>query len=95
MVLDLESCIETPLTRDGAEHVINGKFDWVYEEEFEISDGWQWSPDGKDIAFWRFDENSEPDFRMTDFMTPHADNIVMNILDLVIQIQLSRLASFQ
>ncbi|MCX6121836.1 MAG: S9 family peptidase [Ignavibacteriales bacterium] len=77
LVLDLASGIETQLTHDGAEHVINGKFDWVYEEEFGISDGWQWSPDGKHIAFWQLDENRVPNFKMTDFMTENDDDIVM------------------
>ena len=77
IVLDLASHIETPLTHDGTEHVINGKFDWVYEEEFEMTDGWQWSPDGNHIAFWQLDENRVPDFRMTDFITPNSDDIVM------------------
>jgi len=61
--LDIASGAEHQLTMDGAEHIINGKFDWVYEEEFEISDGWQWSPDSKHIAFWRLDENRVPNIR--------------------------------
>jgi dipeptidyl-peptidase-4 len=72
-VLDLESGRETQLTTDGTEHIINGKFDWVYEEEFGISDGWQWSPDGSKIAFWRLDENRVPEFHLMDFMTLRAD----------------------
>ncbi len=55
------------LTRDGNKDVINGQFDWVYEEEFAISDGWRWSPDGKHIAFWRIDATPEPTFSWVDF----------------------------
>jgi dipeptidyl-peptidase-4 len=43
------------LTVDGSEQVINGTFDWVYEEEFDCRDGWRWSPDGKSIAYWQLD----------------------------------------
>ena len=43
------------LTFDGSEHIINGNFDWVYEEELGIQDGFRWSPDGETIAFWHFD----------------------------------------
>jgi len=77
IVLDIASGKETQITHDGADHVINGKFDWVYEEEFGISDGWQWSPDGSHISFWRLDENRVPDFKMTDFMTQACEDIVM------------------
>ncbi len=76
-LLDLTSGAETQLTTDGAEHIINGKFDWVYEEEFGISDGWQWSPDGNMIAYWRLDENRVPQFTMMDFMTMRADLMPM------------------
>ena len=55
------------LTRDGNENIINGAFDWVYEEEFAISDGWRWSPDSKRIAFWRLDQSPEPTFSWIDF----------------------------
>ena len=44
----------TQLTRDGSDTVINGTSDWVNEEEFDIRDGFQWSPDGQRIAFWQF-----------------------------------------
>jgi len=44
-----------PLTRDGSRTTINGNFDWVYEEEFGIRDGWRWSPDGRRIAYWQLD----------------------------------------
>ena len=41
------------LTRDGNEHIINGTFDWVYEEELNCRDGFRWSPDSKKISFWQ------------------------------------------
>ncbi len=54
------------LTFDGSEDIINGTFDWVYEEEFDCRDGFRWSPDGKQIAFWRLDTSYEPEFAMLD-----------------------------
>lgn len=48
----------TPLTTDGTDKIINGTFDWVYEEELAARDGFRWSPDGKSIAFWRVDATS-------------------------------------
>jgi len=45
----------TQLTSDGSSTVINGTFDWVYEEEFNLQDGFRWSPDGKTIAYWQLD----------------------------------------
>ena len=71
--LDLAQGTEDQLTTDGADHLINGKFDWVYEEEFGISDGWAWSPDGSSIAYWQLDENRVPEYHMIDFMTQRSD----------------------
>lgn len=45
--------------------IINGMPDWVYEEEFTLDRGFQWSPDGKKIAFYRFDESHVKEFNMT------------------------------
>lgn len=45
----------TPLTKDGNVRIVNGTFDWVYEEEFNCRDGFRWSPDGKYIAYWQSD----------------------------------------
>ena len=75
--IDIASGVEHQLTTDGAEHIINGKFDWVYEEEFEISDGWQWSPDSKHIAFWRLDENRVPEYTLTEWDSLHLELIPM------------------
>jgi dipeptidyl-peptidase-4 len=43
------------LTKDGTAKIINGTFDWVYEEELACRDGFRWSPDGNSIAYWRVD----------------------------------------
>jgi dipeptidyl-peptidase-4 len=52
----------TPLTTDGSKTIINGTFDWVYEEELSMRDGFRWSPDGARIAYWQFDANGVRDF---------------------------------
>src|SRR5438105_7976292 len=65
-VNDLETGRETQLTRDGSETIINGTTDWVYEEELGLSDAFKWSPDGKHIAFWRFDQSPVPQFPLVE-----------------------------
>ena len=52
-VQDLRTLRITALTTDTSPHLINGTFDWVYEEEFYLRDGFRWSPDGGSIAFWQ------------------------------------------
>jgi dipeptidyl-peptidase-4 len=54
------------LTADGSEQVINGTFDWVYEEEFFCRDGWRWSPDGKSVAYWQLDTRGVKTFTLID-----------------------------
>ena len=44
------------LTADGSDTVINGTFDWVYEEEFSLYCGFRWNPDGQSIAYWQLDQ---------------------------------------
>lgn len=64
-VLDLASGKETAITKDGAiNSIINGTTDWVYEEEFAITQGFEWSPDSKFIAYLRFDESQVKQFQM-------------------------------
>jgi dipeptidyl-peptidase-4 len=52
----------TQLTRDGSRTIINGTFDWVYEEELNLRDGFRWSPDGAHIAYWQLDASGVRDF---------------------------------
>ncbi len=63
-VFDLNSGKEKQLTNDGNDEILNGVFDWVYEEEFRIINGWTWSPDSKSIAFWRLDQSLVPVYQI-------------------------------
>lgn len=54
----------TQLTKDGTDKIINGTFDWAYEEEFDCRDGFRWSPDSKSIAFWQIDATDVKYFLM-------------------------------
>ena len=62
---DLATGQRMVLTADGAfNQVINGAADWVYEEELEFARAFAWAPDGKRIAYYRFDESQVPEFSM-------------------------------
>lgn len=54
----------TQLTFDGGDNIINGTFDWVYEEELSCRDGFRWSPDGKNIAYWQSNTEGTGTFYM-------------------------------
>jgi len=72
-VEDIETGQIEQLTRDGSDTIINGTADWVYEEEFGLRDGFCWSPDGRYIAFWKFDTSSIQDYFLinnTDYLYP-------------------------
>ncbi|RYY21629.1 MAG: S9 family peptidase [Chitinophagaceae bacterium] len=63
------------LTSDGNRKLINGTFDWVYEEEFYCRDGFRWSPDSRSIAFWQINAKGTRDYLMvnnTDSLYPFA-----------------------
>ncbi len=57
-----DSSAITRLTNDGSVTIINGTFDWVYEEELGMRDGFRWSPDGTHIAYWQLDASGVRDF---------------------------------
>ncbi|MDG1105296.1 MAG: DPP IV N-terminal domain-containing protein [Cyclobacteriaceae bacterium] len=63
-VENLENHEIIQLTQDGTDRIINGTFDWAYEEEFHCRDGFRWSPDGRNIAYWRIDATTIRDFYM-------------------------------
>ena len=66
------------LTSSSSPDEINGRFDWVYEEEFALRDGFRFSPDGKWIAYWQLDTKGVPDFPLvnnTDSLYPRITNV--------------------
>lgn len=65
-VTELATGTETRLTHDGSETIINGTTDWVYEEELGLRDAFRWSPDGRRIAYWRFDQGAVKSFPLVD-----------------------------
>jgi dipeptidyl-peptidase-4 len=56
----------TRLTTGGSSTLINGAFDWVYEEELADRDGFRWSPDGRSIAYWQLDSSGVGIFNLID-----------------------------
>jgi dipeptidyl-peptidase-4 len=68
---------ERALTSDGSDKILNGRLDWVYQEELygrgNFSAYW-WSPDSTAIAFIRFDENPVPEFTVVDHI-PYYQNV--------------------
>ncbi len=62
---DIKTRKDIAITNDGKKNfIINGAVDWVYEEEFAMSIGFEWSFDSKFIAYYKFDESKVPEFSM-------------------------------
>ncbi len=67
-ITELKDGKESRITLDGKQNnIINGGTDWVYEEEFAFDVAFFWSPDGKKIAFYRFDESQVKEFSMNEY----------------------------
>ena len=72
-VEQIESGQIRQITQTQTDDIINGTSDWVYEEELDLRDGFQWSEDGQQIVFWRFDTSDVGVFTMinnTDELYP-------------------------
>lgn len=74
-VYDLNSGSEKQLTDSGGENFYNGRFGWVYEEEFGLAQAWAWSPDSKSIAYWQTDETHVNIFQMTNYSGQHPEYV--------------------
>src|SRR5215470_5945428 len=68
---------ERALTSDGSAKILNGRMDWVHQEELygcgNFGAYW-WSPDSTSIAFLRFDETPVPEFTVVDHI-PYDQNL--------------------
>jgi dipeptidyl-peptidase-4 len=66
--VDVAKPEEKQLTHDGGGEILNGVADWVYEEEIFNRDGkaFWWSPDGKHLAFLRFDDSPVKKFNIVN-----------------------------
>jgi dipeptidyl-peptidase-4 len=75
-VVDVATQKERALTTDGSAKILNGKLDWVYEEEVYgrgNSKGFWWSPDSSKIAYLRIDEAPVKDFVVVDQIPRHQN----------------------
>lgn len=64
------------LTKRSRDTVINGTFDWVYEEELGLRDGFRWSPDGKRIAYWQMNEEGVKEMHMINNVPGNYPQVV-------------------
>lgn len=73
-IKDLQKDTEQQITTDGEKnHIINGAPDWIYEEEFSFFQAYAWSPDGKRLAYYRFDEGNVPLYSMINYGDLYPD----------------------
>lgn len=77
-VYDLAVEEERRLTSTPEELIFNGHFDWVYEEEFGLTQAWRWSPDSRRIAFWQTDERGVPTIQITDYSGNYPEFVEIN-----------------
>jgi dipeptidyl-peptidase-4 len=69
-VVDVATGRETRLTQGGSDTLLNGRLDWVYEEELAGRSGqaFLWSPDSRAIAYVQLDQARVPTFPIVDFL---------------------------
>jgi dipeptidyl-peptidase-4 len=70
-VVDVSEPRERALTTDGSDVILNGKLDWVYQEEIYGRGnyrGYWWSPDSSRLAFLQLDERPVPEFTVVDHL---------------------------
>lgn len=75
-VVDVDHRREVQLTTDGAPKILNGKLDWVYQEEIYGRGSFQaywWSPDSTRLAFLQLNGEQVPEFTVLDHIPYHLD----------------------
>ncbi len=75
-VVDTATATERKLTSDGSTDVLNGKLDWVYQEEIYgrgLFRAYWWSPDSKTLAYLRLGEQPVPTFTVVDHLPIHQE----------------------
>lgn len=72
-VRNLSTSQDKRLTTGATETLHNGRFDWVYEEEFGMAQAWNWSPDSRHLAYWQVDESAEPTIQLSNYEGAHPE----------------------
>jgi dipeptidyl-peptidase-4 len=69
-VVEILTGKETRLTRSGSDTLLNGRLDWVYEEELSDRSGkaLAWAPNSRAIAYLQLDQARVPTFPIVDFI---------------------------
>lgn len=71
-IYDIAAGKASAVTTDGKwNFVINGNCDWVYEEEFEFTRAYEWSPKGNFLAYYRFEESAVKEYNLTMYDNAH------------------------
>jgi dipeptidyl-peptidase-4 len=76
-VADPSSGRERQLTRDGSAELLNGRLDWVYQEEIYGRGTFRafwWSPDSTRLAFLQLNQKPVPAFTIVDHI-PHRQDL--------------------
>ncbi len=76
-VADSSGANPVQITTDGStrSRIKYGTASWVYGEELSQTTAMWWSPDGKKLAYYKFDESKVPDFYITTNLTHLQDTI--------------------
>lgn len=80
-VMTISGGREIQLTSDGSDVILNGKLDWVYQEELVGRGnyrGYFWSPNSDRIAYLRFDQSPVPEYPLVDWAPYHPEVEMMH-----------------
>ena len=79
--VDLKTMEETAVTTDGENNkIINGASDWVYEEELVLVQAFEWSDDGSQLAYYKFDESNVKQFNMAMYGSLYPTDYELSLI---------------